>query len=513
MGFGGLYISTSGIYANKRALDTISHNISNANNKSYVRQSTIHAENRYSLNNIAGYQIGTGVSVQQIRQIRDEFLDLKIRNENATYGYYNTKSEILGEIETIFNEITSSGLQEVMDDFWNGWAELFKEPDSLTKRGLLHENAIAFTTTVNHISSQLDSLQFNLNKEMLSSAQEANQILEDIANLNKNIKLVEGYGENISANDYRDTLNAKLDRLSELIPITYYENQYGEVVVSLNGRDLVNADYFNPIDIRLNDEGFGEIYWQDTGGHIDLNGRGELGGYIDARDKVVTEYRERLNILVGEIASSINAIHEFGKTLDWQSDNPTAPETTGIKFFEIGNPEDIAATIKVNPDLADFNKIAASLTGAKGDGEIAKQILALRDKKIFKEYDDYVKEFKDGYFYKDIVDEFGNKYDNINELLNAIDGKGGSMSIDEFYRDLILDLSLERQEAVQIAENQELLISQIDGKRQEISGVSLDEEMADMIKYQYSYIANSRVVNAIDEMINKIINETGVVGR
>lgn len=503
MGFGGLYISTSGIYANKRALDTISHNISNANNKSYVRQSTIHAENRYSLNNIAGYQIGTGVSVQQIRQIRDEFLDLKIRNENATYGYYNTKSEILGEIETIFNEITSSGLQEVMDDFWNGWAELFKEPDSLTKRGLLHENAIAFTTTVNHISSQLDSLQFNLNKEMLSSAQEVNQILEDIANLNKNIKLIEGYGENISANDYRDTLNAKLDRLSELIPITYYENQYGEVVVSLNGRDLVNADYFNPIDIRLNDEGFGEIYWQDTGGHIDLNGRGELGGYIDARDKVVTEYRERLNILVGEIASSINAIHEFGQTLDGE---------TGIKFFEIGNPEDPAGTIQVNPDLADFNKIATSLTGAKGDGEIAKQILALRDKKLFKEYGEYVNEYikenKDGYYYKDIVG-----YGNIGDLLDAIDGKGGSMSIDEFYRDLILDLSLERQEAVQIAENQELLISQIDGKRQEISGVSLDEEMADMIKYQYSYIANSRVVNAIDEMINKIINETGVVGR
>lgn len=503
MGFGGLYVSISGIYANKRALDTVSHNISNANNTSYVRQSAIHADSRYT-NSIDRLQIGTGVNVQEIRQIRDEFLDLRIRNESATYGYYNTRSEILGEIENIFNEITTSGLQSVMDDFWNGWSELYKEPDSLTIRGLVHENAVAFTTTVNHISTQLDNLKINLNKQMMNSANEVNRTLEDIANLNKNIKLVQGYGENVKANDYRDMLNTKMDRLAELLPITYYQSQYGETVVSLNGRDLVNGDYFSPIGLRLNEEGLGEIYWSDTREDIKLDQRGELGGYIDARDTVVPEYRDRLNTLVGEIASGINAIHELGKPLDWDPDVDDS-ETTGIKFFIISNPQNPAASIQLNPALADFDKIAVSLSGAKGDGDIAKEILALREKKIYTEYN------KDGDSY--VYEEIDITGLDLSELLEIIDKKGGSMSMDDFYRDLMLNLSLDRQGARQISDNQNMLIGQMDTRRQEISGVSLDEEMANMIRYQHSYTANSRVVNAIDEMLEKIINGTGVVGR
>src|SRR5690606_4264485 len=146
------------------------HNIANANNKSYVRQSVIHAETRYPTTNTIGLKKGIGVDVQQIRQIRDEFLDLRIRNEKALYGYFSTKSEMLGEIEAIFNELTYSGLQNVMDDFWNAWEELYKEPDSLTIRGLLHETAVAFTTTVNYINSQLNNLQYDLNKEIIQRA-------------------------------------------------------------------------------------------------------------------------------------------------------------------------------------------------------------------------------------------------------------------------------------------------------------------------------------------------------
>lgn len=136
---------------------------------------------------------------------------------------------------------------------------------------------------------------------MLNKAEEVNNILRNVADLNHKIKTIEAYGQNISANDYRDNRNAYLDRLSELIPITYYENQYGEAVVSLNGRDLINGDYFSPIDIRLDDKGHGQIHWSDTGDKIDLNGMGKLGGYIDVRDQVVVEYRERLNTLVGNL--------------------------------------------------------------------------------------------------------------------------------------------------------------------------------------------------------------------
>ncbi len=515
MSFGGLYISISGLYANKRALDTVSHNISNANNKDYVRQSAIHSESRYSINSLTGFQKGTGVDVQQIRQIRDEFLDLRIRKEKAAYGYYSTKSELLGEIEAIFNEITSSGLQQVMDGFWNAWEELYKEPDSLTIRGLLHENAVAFATTVNHINTQLNNLQFDLNKEMLNRVQEVNEMLRDIAVLNKKIQMAEGYGENISANDFRDTLNAKLDRLSELIPIKYYENPNGAIAITLNGRDLVNGDYFNPLKIELDNKGHGQVHWSDTGEKIDLAGKGELGGYIDARDKLVPEYRNKLNVLVGTLATVINAIHEKGKTLDFDPDNPD--DYTGIEFFQFDE-NDPSATIKVNPELANFDKIAVSLTGAKGDGEIARAILNLRNIDLFGKYKDY--NVDDGEFvHGDIVNWVNNlttiTIDDIEDIdvyiINELKSYDSlSMTSDEFYKEIILDLSLEREESLQMANNQDVLIRQMDQRRQEISGVSLDEEMADMIRYQHSYVANSRVVNAIDEMLDKIINGIGV---
>ena len=518
MSFGGLYISISGLYANKRALDTVSHNISNANNKDYVRQSAIHSESRYSINSLAGFQKGTGVDVQQIRQIRDEFLDLRIRKEKAAYGYYSTKSELLGEIEAIFNEITSSGLQEVMDGFWNAWEELYKEPDSLTIRGLLHENAVAFATTVNHINTQLNNLQFDLNKEMLNRVQEVNEILRDIAVLNKKIQMAEGYGENISANDFRDTLNAKLDRLSELIPIKYYENPNGAIAITLNGRDLVNGDYFNPLKIELDNKGHGQVHWSDTGEKIDLAGKGELGGYIDARDKLVPEYRNKLNVLVGTLATVINAIHEKGKTLDFDPDNPD--DYTGIEFFQFDE-NDPSATIKVNPELANFDKIAVSLTGAKGDGEIARAILNLRNIDLYGKYEEYVgTDGKVKLVHDDIeswINDLSNgslKLDDVsdidNNIINKLKELNLSLTSDEFYKELILDLSLEREEALSMANNQDMLIKQMDERRQEISGVSLDEEMADMIRYQHSYVANSRVVNAIDEMLDKIINGIGV---
>jgi len=475
MSFGGLYISLSGIYANKKALDTISHNIANADNRSYVRQSAIHAESSYR-NSANGYKIGLGVTVQQIRQIRDEFLDLKIRSEKSSYGYFNTKSEILGEIESIFNELTDNGLQNVMDDFWNGWSELYKEPESLTMRALLHESSEALRATIYNINNQLNNLQYNINKEILNKAKEVNEILSKIASLNKNIRIAESY-DKMSANDYRDSLNENMDRLSELLPIKYYENNYGEVVVSLNGRDLVNGEYTNPISVIVDKNGNKELYWSDTGEKIDLYG-GELAGYIEARDKLVVEYKNRLDVLIKTLADNINQIHRTGYGLDGSQGND----------FFIYNENNPSGTLKINPDLSDFNKIAASSTGLRGDGQIAKEILDLREKLIFNDY------------------EYGNyKY--------PMSNNEGTQNIDEFYRDLIISLSLKREEARNIAENQDLLIMQMDERRQEISAVSLDEEMANMLTYQHSYIANSRVINAIDEMIDIMINKMGVVGR
>ena len=485
MAFGGLYISISGINANKRALDTVSHNISNVNNPSYVRQSAIHATNGYVNTQVGGHEMGTGVHVEEIRQIRDEFIDVRFRRELGIYGYHNAKADILNEVEMIFNEVSNSGLQNVMDNFWGSWSELYKEPDSLTLRGLVHESAVAFTQTVNHIDMQLDNLQRNLNKEILNKVEEVNGLLKEVADSNRKIKLAEAGGPNIKANDFRDIRNEKLDKLSKLIPITYYEKNTGEIAVTLQGRDLVNGDYINPIDIKTDNRGYGYIHWSDTGEKIELGEKGELGGYIAVRDSIDVEYRVKLNALVSTIASEINKIHKGGKSLDWDSKKPDDKETTDIEFFVGSNGEITAGNIRVNPDLSNFNKIAVSESGAKGDGEVIKKILELREKI------DHPIKFKD---------EDGKEIEK-------------NMTFDDFYRDLVDTIGIEGRKAKSITLNQAVLLKQIEDRKGSISSVSLDEEMTLMLQYQHSYIANSRVVNAIDEMMENIVNRMGVVGR
>lgn len=471
-GFSGLSISLSGIYANKKALDTVSHNIANVNNSYYVRQQAIHAFSSYSDTSIGGFQVGTGVDVQQIRQIRDEFLDIKYRQESKKYGYWEQKNKVYEEVEIILDEISENGLQKVMDQFWDGWNELAKEPDSLTVRALLHERAVAFTETVNRISEQLDNLQLNLNKDIYNKVAEVNKLTGKIAELNEKIASYEVIGTKVSANDYRDTRNNLLDELSKIVPIQYYEDNRGYVTVSMEGRTLVSEDYCTTITTKQDNKGYAHIYWEDIDEKIDFskNGskNGQLAGLIEARDVDVENVRNRLNELVKNIAGKVNEKHKEG--YDLLGNNEKIPFFVTEGTYSESDID--ASNIIINPALNDFNKIAAGKTEAKGDGQIAEEIVKLR--------------------YQPMI---------------------GDMTSDDYYRDIISELGVNSQEAASGMESQGILLLQIDNNRKAISGVSLDEEMADMLKYQHSYEANARVVNAIDEMLDNIINKMGIVGR
>lgn len=507
MGFGGLYVSVSGLQSSKHSLNTVSHNISNANNPYYVRQSALHADNFYKRvgTNVHGnIQQGTGVHIGEIRQIRDGFLDIQLRRELPSFGYYLAKSETLADVEGVFNEITDSGMQKVMDDMWHNWDELSKDPGSLTKRALVHEAAVAFTDTVNHISNQLSDIQINMNKELTGKVEEVNSIIDRVADLNKAIKIGEAEGEHISMNDVRDERNALLDRLHQLLPVKTYEDEFGGVVIHLQGQDMVNGSYVNKPVLKQDISGFGQIYWKDKPEDpINLGGMGEIGGFIDVRDKSVAQYKDQVDIMVTTIASKVNQIHVRGKGLGEGA-------KAGIPFFvydgfkeadadDLTDPNKLkefngkinASNIKINPALADLNKIATSESGKENDGSLAKEIFGLLESKdLFEDID---------------LD----KYPSLKEK----DLKLEDIRINEFYNKITTGLALERQEAINRTQAQGFLIKSIDEKRAGLSSVSLDEEMADMLKFQYAYTANSRVFNAIDEMIEIVVNRVGLVGR
>lgn len=498
MSFGSLYIGVSGMLNQRTSLNTVSHNMANTENPNYVRQSALHANQYYQDNGRTNLQVGTGSKVSQIRQIRDGFLDIRFRSETAKFGYHQAKDEVLEEVEQIFviqNGRDKVGLPEVMNTFWHNVSELSKHPEALTNRSLVYQQGVAVADTLNRMAKQLDDLKRNLNKEIYNNIERSNSILDRIRDINQSIRTYEGSspkiegvdanGVKIAMNDLRDERNALVDELSKIIPITVDQKYDGELTVRLQGKILVSGGYVNHIVPKADEKGFFIPVFQDDNqpiyGNVDeknLTNKdyGALGGLLRVRDHSISEYQKQLDRFARTLATEINKIHRTGRGL---KDNIPGNRPFFLQQSGVDDDDKItAANIRMNSELANLNNIAASESGAVGDGKIFEKIMALRKK------DDF------------IVDKNGKKY-----------------TVDTYFRNTVFEVGVERQTSRTIAEAQIKSMMAIDERRKEISGVSLDEEMADMLKYQHAYSANSRVINVVDEMMDQIVNRLGLVGR
>lgn len=240
--FSSFEIARSGMFVNERALYVTGHNISNVNTHGYVRQQAMIETAPYITSPLKNglMQIGLGADIQQIRQIRHIFLDNIYRQENTTLGYWETRSKTFQDVQAILGEPMGIGLQSIMNEFWNAWHELSKDPDSLTARAVVRQRGEALVNHINHLGKQLDRLQNDLNSEVAVRVDEVNSITARIAELNEVILKSEISGDN--ANDYRDQRNVLLDRLSKLVDAEIIEMQDGQVNVTLGGYFLVNKN-------------------------------------------------------------------------------------------------------------------------------------------------------------------------------------------------------------------------------------------------------------------------------
>lgn len=505
--FGSLGLGISGLTVSRRALETVSHNIANADNPAYTRQQTINSDTRPI---DMGYGLSSrGAQTQQVRQIRDEFLDTKLRREYASEAYWRGRQKVLSQIETIMNEKgviddeVEGGLGKIMDDFWTAWNEVAKEPDNMTVRGVLKERANAFVTTVNHMYKQLDNLQINLNIEVKDLVNETNALTKDIADLNSKIVAAE-VGKEVP-NDLRDARNQKLDRLSQLMNVSYYEDEKGNVNVALNGINIVLEDsnkqleYFDSetsgangmVDIRLVGESEPMVVGRDiSGGEIaavlEARGVGDTpsGGYYK---EAIPTMKAHLDELVRTIADSINAIHKTGYTINGVDENG-ADAGYGKLFFTTESGSGPITARNITLAFTSLDDIAVGQTeGYLGDGKIAEQIASLRDAMLYGSTTDA--KLKPG--------------------TAEYNGMTRTLTMEQYYRDMIMDLGATGREAINMGEFHADVIAQCENSRASMSSVSLDEEMTEMLKFQHAYSANSRFINAIDEMLDVIVNKLG----
>ncbi|WP_066067171.1 flagellar hook-associated protein FlgK [Neobacillus soli] len=477
--FHGIEIGKRAIFAQQTALSVTGHNISNANTEGYTRQNAItQASNplSYPGMNVGNgpLQIGTGVETKEINRIRDTFLDGQFRRQNDQLGYWNVKQDTLSKIEGTLNEPTDNGLQASFDRFWQSWEDLSKEPDSLATRAALLSNANALAGRFNQISNSMDQLSSDLQNQLSTKMQEMNNLTKQVSELNLQIAKITASGQ--QPNDLLDQRDLLIDKMSNMADITVKPAGNGMVDVLVGQEYLVNGDRNSSLtfDPAMN--------------QTSLNGKsisfksGEIAGMVESLTKDIPSFMSKINELVTVFSREVNQIHSDASAMNLddiqnRKNDPNAV-LDQIPFFVAkggtGNPA-AAGEITVNPlILSSLNKIAAAREANVSDAGNANLLNNLKFKQV----------------------SFSNQ----------------STSMNNFYRTIIGDIGIKTQESIRMENNSEILVQQAENRRQSVSGVSIDEEMTNMVRFQQSYNAASRYISVMDEVLDKLINGTGRVG-
>lgn len=231
------------LFTQTAALNTTGHNIANANTEGYTRQTvkmraSIPME-AYGINrsNVPG-QLGTGVEFDAIERIREKFLDSQYRGENTELGSWTIRSNTLDKLQQIMNEPSDTGIRKVLDNFYKSWSDLSKDPESVTARTIVKENALALTDAMNHMSKQLSNLSADLTSNVEAKSSELQSYVNSIADLNQSITKIEGLGDN--ANDLRDQRDLIVDKISKIVNVTVTDTDQG-YNVNMGGQALVTG--------------------------------------------------------------------------------------------------------------------------------------------------------------------------------------------------------------------------------------------------------------------------------
>ncbi len=483
--FYGLEIAKTGLSVSQQGISLTGHNISNANTVGYTRQRIIQnsIDPSNSLTRISKVNKGTiggGVEITMIDQVRSDYLDRQFRNAGATLGNYKTKAEELDYIETVMNELSKNGLSMSMKDFFNSISEFANDPVNDEFRTSVKENAQKMIESFRHYYNQLTGLQTTYNDNMRATVTDINDLLTSIASYNQQVAGFELSGE--QANDLRDKRNLLLDDLSQLINIEYHVNADNQLIVTCEGTELVNHTTATLLETVADPTtGFYDIYYQGTTTDFDYND-GKLMAYKNLRDgntstNIGIPYIiNNLNRLARSLAQEFNAIHETGHTKPIGA----AGSLTDIAFFEIppgGYANITAGNLSLSADvLASVRNIAASslpVTATNsGNNTVALELAELSSR-------------------TNMVD-----VGNFEEFLNSV----------------VVELGIQSSTSETLYNSQQAIVDNLQSRKDSISGVSLDEEMVQMMTYQHAYSAASRVLSALDEALEVLINRTGKVG-
>lgn len=479
-----LGIGKSGLNVSKKALEVTGHNLSNVNTEGFSRQRVM--QSTALPVSVGGFVQGTGVKVDGVRRFNDEFIDKRLSNALANNKFYEARTENLEQVENIFNELDSDGLNQVLNKFFNSFRELANQPENETIRSVVRDNANLVIKDFRRIRGTLDTQASNIDRKIQNSVADVNQLLHHIADLNGKITSMEtAQGE---TGDLRDQRDVALRNLSENFKIHTYVDEKNRFIVTAQGiGTLVTGLYSQDlatITQNKNDSSNGmngsvEIVLKDRPSQkiTDKFQGGTLAAIIKVRNEDLRKLQNDVDGIAFQFTTSVNTIHRQGfvnREITIGADGkPIQLDkkglTTGLDFFkqpitveEAGNDIDLSEAVK-----SDLSNIAAALApNAPGDNRVAIAISKLQHERI---------------------------------------SGDGNVTLEEKYLQTIGSIGLETGKARFDAEQSNGILAQATSLRERLTGVSIDEETANMIRFQQAYQASAKIMQAADDMFKTVL--------
>jgi flagellar hook-associated protein 1 FlgK len=467
--FSGLSTALNALMAQRAGLTVTGQNIANANTVGYSRQ-------RAELAALAGAtqvglnapplidRIGSGVTVDSIRRLADAFVDARQRDSHANSSYATAQQAAFTQIETVLGEPSDTGLSAQLSQFWSSWKSVANAPDSIPARQGLLSKAATVAGTLSGGRAAVDAAYADTRTQLDALVTDVNTTAQGIASINDKIRIAAAAGD--SPNELVDQRDQLVLKLSELVGARVTQNDDGTVSLSVNGVGIVSSSRANTLKVS-GGQALGTsaltLEWDGVGPATFSTG--QVGGVVDALKSTYPAAAKGFEDVAKMLADTVNAAHAQGQDLQG---------VQGTDVFSY-DPTDVARTLKVaitDPRLV----AAADLTSPAPPAPPTPTL-------------------------------DGSNADAIAQLASSKSGADAVWSAFVAATG-VSAASAETQVAVHQAISQ-----QADGARASTSGVSLDEEMANMLMYQRAYEGAGRMMTAVDQMLDTLINRTGLVGR
>ncbi len=458
--FGTLFTARGGLMAQQGGLTVTGQNVANVNTEGYSRRSI-------SLASLPGPPLGGGgVEILGIKRYFDQFANSRLTQEESVLGNANQRSEILAHVSDLFNDLAGLGLGTALDDFFGSIRLLESAPTDVTVRQEVLARGQEVVSAFNRISTEIETVRHNIDNILASSASEVNLRTEQIADLNEEITL--GLVQGIDVSDLYDRRDQLVREIAEHINVNAIENDDHQLTVFLEGGlPLVDGKTQSLLQVETSAApGASAVEYVSSNGQIsDITSRiqgGSMGGALSIRDTVLPGFSTQLDELALDLVTAVNTQHRAGYDLNGNTDNYFFSDLTVVT--NAAGLIQLHADVDGNPDAIAAAEDPLMLPGDN------RNALALAD------------------------------------LAEQQLATGNSLTFNEAYAGLVGEVGVATRRASDEATMRATSISHIETIRDSQAGVSLDEEMANLIQFQRGYQASARVLSAVDEVIQTLIN-------